>query len=106
MARWRRVLTGVPVEQGDLCLAAKALIGMTRAYNHHDPADAGPEVARANLASSETEARPGRRAFGYPHGDYELTVPSTGPGTRNFLRINQYRRRPSGNISASNEGSL
>jgi hypothetical protein len=36
LASGRTVLTGVPVEQGDLCLAAKALLAMTRAYNRYD----------------------------------------------------------------------
>jgi hypothetical protein len=36
MARGRTVLTDVPEQQGDLCLAAKALLAMTRAYNRYD----------------------------------------------------------------------
>jgi hypothetical protein len=36
MARGRTTLTGVPVEQGDLRLAAKALRAMTRAFNRYD----------------------------------------------------------------------
>jgi hypothetical protein len=36
MARGRTVLTDVPEQQGDLCLAAKALLAMTRAFNRYD----------------------------------------------------------------------
>jgi len=35
-ARGRTVLTDVPEQQGDLRLAAKALLAMTRAYNRYD----------------------------------------------------------------------
>jgi hypothetical protein len=34
--RGRTVLTGDPEQQGDLRLAAKALLAMTRAYNRYD----------------------------------------------------------------------
>jgi hypothetical protein len=36
MARGRTVLTGCPEQQGDLRLAAKALLAMTRAFNRYD----------------------------------------------------------------------
>jgi hypothetical protein len=36
LARGRTALTGVPVEQGDLCLAAKALLAMSRAFHRSD----------------------------------------------------------------------
>jgi hypothetical protein len=36
MARGRTVLTDVPEQQGDLRLAAKALLAMTRAFNRYD----------------------------------------------------------------------
>jgi hypothetical protein len=36
LARGRTVLTDVPEQQGDLRLAAKALLAMTRAYNRYD----------------------------------------------------------------------
>ncbi len=36
MAGGRAEPAGVPVEQGDLRLAAKALLAMTRAYNRYD----------------------------------------------------------------------
>jgi len=35
-ARGRTVLTDIPEQQGDLRLAAKALLAMTRAYNRYD----------------------------------------------------------------------
>jgi hypothetical protein len=35
-ARGRTVLSDVPEQQGDLRLAAKALLAMTRAYNRYD----------------------------------------------------------------------
>jgi hypothetical protein len=36
LGRGRTALTDVPEQQGDLRLAAKALLAMTRAYNRHD----------------------------------------------------------------------
>jgi hypothetical protein len=36
LARGRTVLTDVPEQQGDLRLAAKALLAMTRAFNRYD----------------------------------------------------------------------
>jgi hypothetical protein len=35
-ARGRTMLSGCPDQQGDLRLAAKALLAMTRAFNRHD----------------------------------------------------------------------
>jgi hypothetical protein len=36
LARGRTALTDVPEQQGDLRLAAKALLAMTRAFNRYD----------------------------------------------------------------------
>jgi hypothetical protein len=36
LARGRTVLTDVPEQQGDLRLAAKALLAMSRAFNRYD----------------------------------------------------------------------
>jgi hypothetical protein len=36
MARGRTVLTDAPEQQGDLCLAAKALLAMSRSFNRYD----------------------------------------------------------------------
>jgi hypothetical protein len=43
MARGKTVL-GIPEQQGDLRLAAKALLAMTRSFNRHDVLDLEMEV--------------------------------------------------------------